>query len=186
MCHNDDINSVTFSDCSGNVLFTGSDDRVVKVWDRRVGGRGSSSGVACVATLTGHTRGITHVSSKGDGRYLISNSKDQSLGLWDLRCAGRHTNEQKPGLDGRVMTFTGHRIFQSLIRCYFSPEATTAQRFIYSGSSDGRVCIYDVTTGSLVHELKEQRSTVRDVSWHPHMPMVCASSWDGSIVKYEP
>ena len=33
----------------------------------------------------GHTEGITFVSAKGDGRYVISNGKDQSLRLWDLR-----------------------------------------------------------------------------------------------------
>ena len=35
--------------------------------------------------LAGHTEGITHLDSKGDERYLISNGKDQSLKLWDIR-----------------------------------------------------------------------------------------------------
>ena len=35
--------------------------------------------------LIGHTEGITYVSAKGDGRYVISNGKDQVLRLWDLR-----------------------------------------------------------------------------------------------------
>ena len=35
--------------------------------------------------LVGHTEGITYVSAKGDGRYIISNGKDQALRLWDLR-----------------------------------------------------------------------------------------------------
>jgi len=33
----------------------------------------------------GHTEGVTYVSAKGDGRYIISNGKDQALRLWDLR-----------------------------------------------------------------------------------------------------
>lgn len=41
---------------------------------------GEPSGV-----LVGHTEGITYVSPKGDGRYVISNGKDQTLKLWDLR-----------------------------------------------------------------------------------------------------
>lgn len=35
--------------------------------------------------LVGHTEGITYVSAKGDGRYVISNGKDQAVRLWDLR-----------------------------------------------------------------------------------------------------
>jgi hypothetical protein len=35
--------------------------------------------------FVGHTEGVTFVSSKGDGRYVISNGKDQVLKLWDLR-----------------------------------------------------------------------------------------------------
>lgn len=35
--------------------------------------------------LIGHTEGITYVSAKGDGRYVVSNGKDQVLRLWDLR-----------------------------------------------------------------------------------------------------
>ena len=33
----------------------------------------------------GHTEGLTYVSAKGDGRYIISNGKDQACRLWDLR-----------------------------------------------------------------------------------------------------
>ncbi len=33
--HDDDINSVCFADDSGNVLLSGSDDSLIKVWDRR-------------------------------------------------------------------------------------------------------------------------------------------------------
>jgi WD40 repeat protein len=35
--------------------------------------------------LPGHTEGVTHVSTKGDGRYFISNGKDCTLRLWDAR-----------------------------------------------------------------------------------------------------
>ena len=49
--------------------------------DRRsLGASPKPSGV-----LIGHTEGITYVSAKGDGRYVISNGKDQALRLWDLR-----------------------------------------------------------------------------------------------------
>ena len=79
--HNDDINAVCFADpLSTNVLFSGSDDTVVKVWDRRSMAGGREAGC-----LPGHLEGITFVATKGDGRYVISNGKDQTLKLWDIR-----------------------------------------------------------------------------------------------------
>ena len=55
-------------------MLTDSRDR------RSLGSSPKPSGV-----LIGHTEGITYVSAKGDGRYVISNGKDQVLRLWDLR-----------------------------------------------------------------------------------------------------
>jgi WD repeat-containing protein 23 len=38
-----------------------------------------------VGVFTGHTEGLTYVDSKGDGRYVLSNAKDQTMKLWDIR-----------------------------------------------------------------------------------------------------
>ena len=45
--------------------------------------------------LIGHTEGITYVSAKGDGRYVISNGKDQVLRLWDLRMMRSNSEYEK-------------------------------------------------------------------------------------------
>ena len=133
--------------------------------------------------LIGHTEGITYVSPKGDGRYIISNGKDQTLRLWDLRkmrSSAEHEAAQTrsyniPRFDYRyrqfiftvssslistllvrnsyypkprysahpqdcsVMTYRGHEVLRTLIRCHFSPAETTGSQYIYSGSSDGKV-----------------------------------------------
>lgn len=53
----------------------------MQVWDRRcLVTRGQASGV-----LMGHLEGVTFIDSRGDGRYLISNGKDQAIKLWDIR-----------------------------------------------------------------------------------------------------
>lgn len=49
--------------------------------------------------------------------------------------------------DNSLMTYRGHKVLATLIRAYFSPMHTTAQRFIYAGSADGSVYIY----GRAVH-----------------------------------
>ena len=50
----------------------------VQVWDKR-----APQSVAGI--LVGHTQGLTYLDPKGDGRYLLSNSKDQSAKIWDIR-----------------------------------------------------------------------------------------------------
>lgn len=44
--------------------------------------------------------------------------------------------------DNSLMTYRGHKVLTTLIRAYFSPLHTTAQRFIYAGSADGAVYMY--------------------------------------------
>jgi WD repeat-containing protein 23 len=71
--HDDEINTVCWANReTSNLLYTGSDDCFVKVWDRRA--LGSSRRPAGV--FIGHQEGVTNVASKGDGLYLASNAKD--------------------------------------------------------------------------------------------------------------
>lgn len=38
-----------------------------------------------VGVFAGHRDGITYIDSRGDDRYVLTNSKDQTLKVWDLR-----------------------------------------------------------------------------------------------------
>ncbi|XP_015578237.1 LEC14B protein [Ricinus communis] len=203
LAHVSDVNTVCFADESGHLIYSGSDDNLCKVWDRRCFiARGKPAGV-----LVGHLEGITFLDSRGDGRYLISNGKDQTIKLWDIRkmasnatCnAGLRNYEwdyrwmdyppqakdlKHPG-DQSVATYSGHSVLRTLIRCYFSPTYSTGQKYIYTGSHDSCVYIYDLVTGAQVGVLKHHKSPVRDCSWHPDYPMLISSSWDGDVVKWE-
>ena len=75
-CHSDEINSVCWANReTSNILYTGSDDCFVKVWDRRVFGN-TIGGRRAAGVFVGHQEGVTNVASKGDGIYLASNGKD--------------------------------------------------------------------------------------------------------------
>jgi WD repeat-containing protein 23 len=219
--HNDDVNSCCWADSqSGNVLVSASDDTFLKVWDRRsLGESGKPAGV-----LVGHTEGITYVAAKGDGRYVASNGKDQAMRLWDLR--QMRTNKQFEREDNRVdystgydyrqgyyprpkhekhpndcsvMTYRGHSVLKTLIRCHFSPAETTGSQYLYSASSDGRIHIYSLN-GVIVQVLdrgkvlpmsydpsepepdnvvSSGRVCVRDVSWHSQQPVLMSVGWEG-------
>ncbi|KAG2387831.1 hypothetical protein C9374_001425 [Naegleria lovaniensis] len=205
--HRSDINSVCYAGNSQpDIFFSGSDDGLCKVWDRRVC---SSSSSSAVGVLVGHSDGITCVSSKGDGRYFISNGKDQTCKLWDIRkmadpnsnvpqipksnnlwdyryemAPTRHSRVIHPN-DQSLMTYTGHQVLQTLIRCYFSPSQSTGQQYIYTGSHDGKIYVYDILTGAIVKQLEGHAHIVRDVHWHPFLPLMFSSSWDGSCLMWE-
>jgi WD repeat-containing protein 23 len=224
--HDDDVNAVCFADAmSPHILYSGSDDTTLKVWDRRSMADNRPAGV-----FLGHTEGLTYVDSKGDGRYVLSNAKDQTAKLWDLRAMmtteeaekvdiNRYTtgfdyrtdpfnfNDWRPHKhDKSIVTFRGHQVLRTLIRCHFSPPGSTNSRYVYSGSYDGSVYIWNMdatlagkvdvlraTHNSRPHDPDLIRGTyyymrnenpswqtcVRDASWHPNAPVIAATSWNG-------
>lgn len=196
--HWNDVNAVCYQgDGTGSCFFSGSDDCLIKYWDKRVS--------KCVGTFTGHCGGITCLDSR-DEFYLVSNSKDQSIKLWDTRKIGASNTQPENfdnGLDYRMgmpvrallarsqhpndlslMTYRGHSVLQTLIRCYFSPRDTTGGRFIYSGSFDGSLFIWDALTGEPTR-IPGHQGACRDVSWHPNLPVMTSVSWDGTIRTVE-
>ncbi|KAI9163495.1 WD40 domain protein [Paramyrothecium foliicola] len=221
--HEDDVNAVCFADKSSpHILYSGSDDTTIKVWDRRSMGDRREAGA-----FVGHIEGLTYLDSKGDGRYILSNGKDQSMKLWDLRMVmstnrfsevARTRYPHTSGFDYRtsayddddwdvhphdnsLVTFRGHKVLRTLIRCHFSPPNSTNSRYVYSGSADGKVYIYnmDATVAGVIDVKRATTGTrqadrrtrlyfnetggwgtlVRDASWHPSAPVLVASAWNG-------
>lgn len=82
------------------------------------------------------------------------------------------------------MTFVGHDVLKTLIRCQFSPAATTGQRYLYSGSADGSVYIFDTLTGEIAEKLINDQTrgiVCRDISWHPKFPVLASTDFNGFL-----
>ena len=217
--HSEDVNAVCFGDASSpHLLYSGSDDTLIKVWDRRSLGDGRAAGV-----FMGHTEGITYVDSKGDGRYVLSNGKDQCMKLWDLRkmmstedASKINPEKYSTGFDYRylgytpqrfnshphdnsVVTYRGHSVLRTLIRCHFSPSGSSGSSYVYSGSENGKVYVYNIDstlvgiidvkkgtnrsrpsdptsmgyyTMDNLGDSNQWKTCVRDASWHPSAPIV--------------
>ncbi|KAK5069750.1 hypothetical protein LTS08_006687 [Lithohypha guttulata] len=224
--HGDDVNAVCFGDKSSpHILFSGSDDQTIRVWDRRSMADGREAGV-----FVGHTEGLTYVDSKGDGRYVLSNGKDQMMKMWDLRKMTQpndfdqlnlaryttsfdyrfaefsHSDWEPNPADNSIVTFRGHSVLKTLIRCHFSPPTSTNSRYVYSGSEDGKVYIWDldgtqratIDVGTATKDTRPKmngghdnfdwdmgyashvwKTCVRDASWSPTAPVIAATSWNG-------
>ncbi|CAG8043261.1 unnamed protein product [Penicillium salamii] len=220
--HGHHVNAVCYGDTSSpHILYSGSDDTTLRVWDRRSMGDGREAGV-----FLGHTEGLTYVDSKGDGRYVLSNSKDQTMKLWDLRKMMTSSSVENldpygytTGFDYRfesypedfrrnapsdcsVVTYRGHHVLKTLIRCHFSPPDSTNSRYVYSGSEDGKVYVYNMDatlagtidvgeatvnsrprgpdTYATAYEMGGEtmwRTCVRDASWHPNAPVLAGECY---------
>jgi len=206
--HDDDVNQATFLD--SNIIISGSDDALLRVWDTRQKAK-------CVGGFVGHYQGITCVSTPNDygsSNYVLSNSKDQSMKLWDLRAMNSlselsstraslqpstgsfdyryrgwnsqnsSTHKKKFRIDKSLVTYRGHSVSRTLCRSAFSPTHSTSAKYVYCGSSDCTIYIYETLTAKLHCTLRAHSDIVRDVCWHPFLPIIVSASWDGSVVRW--
>jgi DDB1- and CUL4-associated factor 11 len=209
--HSDDINTICYVDKKNtNTFISGSDDSMCKLWDTRILKNDSPVGI-----FYGHVSGITNVNSREDNLYFCSNSKDQSLKLWDLRKASTERKTDIPRyrydyryepldqatinriketmktFDESVTSFWGHKVHQTLIRAHFSPEYNTGRRYLYSGSYDGSVYIFDTLTSETASVLEVKPMSnydvpiVRDCIWHPFAQTLITTNFNGEVHRWD-
>ena len=69
-------------------LYSGSEDRTVKVWDTAAAAAADGGGgFPCIATLTGHTDYVhsVDVTDGSGGISIVSGGEDGAVKLWDTR-----------------------------------------------------------------------------------------------------
>mmetsp|Transcript_62336 Transcript_62336/g.76354 ORF Transcript_62336/g.76354 Transcript_62336/m.76354 type:complete len:370 (+) Transcript_62336:30-1139(+) len=147
--------------------------------------------------------------------YILSNSKDQSMKLWDLRLMNTKSDlnktkkelqmwsktrsfdyryrawdsssnykNKKFRLDKSLVTYKGHEVTRTLCRSGFSPTFTTNNKYVYCGSSNNKIYIYETNTGKLFKTLYGHNDIVRDVTWHPYQPIIVSAAWDGNVIRW--
>ena len=72
--HQDRINSIKIFE---NSIFSSSEDKFVKVWDKRSGD--------CEINIIGHTKGVTLVDYDHVNNRVYSCSLDKTIKIWDIR-----------------------------------------------------------------------------------------------------
>ena len=75
--HDDWVRSVAFSP-DGRHIASGSDDKIVRVWD-------AQTGHSVMYPLEGHDHFVRSVAFSPDGRHIISGSDDKTVRVWDVQ-----------------------------------------------------------------------------------------------------
>ena len=150
--------SIAFSP-KGDVLASGSVERVVKLWDIRSGD--------CLATLEGHEYPILALAFSPDGNKLVSGSGDTTLMIWDLE---NHS---------RLHHLKGHGFY--VVTCDWDPKGYR----IVSGSVDAKICEWDANSGEMIQRHSEHRAAVHQVRFTPDGSRLASGSSDNHMILWD-
>jgi len=121
--------------------------------------------------MTQHNDSITGLSISHDGCFLLSNSMDCTLKIFDIRPFAPENRCIK------VFTGVEHNFEKNLLRCSWSSDDSR----ITAGSSDRLVNVWDVQRGQSLYRLPGHRGSVNDVQFHPTQPIIASCSSDKTI-----
>jgi len=160
-------------------------------------------------TFEGHTNGVTSVSWSPDGRYVLSGSMDDTLGLWEVSSGEwfgpfeEHTdtvNSVSWSPDGRyilsgsadktlrlweVFSDESLRIFEGHVDSVNSVSWSPDGHCALSGSKDKTLRLWDVSSGMCLRVFEGHTDSVNSVSWSPDGRLALSGSSDETIRLWE-
>ncbi|KAI1311954.1 hypothetical protein EDD11_003234 [Mortierella claussenii] len=138
------VNDVCLLDFDGSTIASGHLDNNLRVWDARSGN--------CVKEVTGiHLGQITSVCPSADGTQILTNSRDNTLRILDVRTYETLT----------VLHADGYKTGTNWSKACFSPDG----QYVVSGSADGTLYYWSTRDGSVEKTTKEQTGPIVGVSW---------------------
>lgn len=153
----------TCMDLQERKIFSAGLENDIQVWDFRT--------MKELELLKGHQDSITGISLDPSGDYLLSNSMDQTMRIFDLKPYTKGDKSKK------LLYGHSHGIDKNLLRCSWSPKGN----FVTGGSSDEYVYIWDVESSKLIYKLPGHKSTINEIVFHPKEPIIASASSDKSI-----
>ncbi|CAJ0939117.1 unnamed protein product, partial [Mesorhabditis belari] len=154
--------AVSFND-TAEYVFAGNIENDIVCYDMRKG--------EADFTLEHHMDTITSLALSPDGSYLLSNSMDQTLLMFDVRpyCEGDRLNSIFRGHE--------HNFERNLLKCTWSPDG----QWVSAGSADRFVYVWDIDTGRIAYKLPGHQGSVVATDFHPKEPILLSSGTDKRI-----
>lgn len=145
------ILSTVFDASATNIIYGGI-DQTIKIYDLRKN--------AVSIQLEGLHDSITGLSLNPNGNYVLSNSMDNLLCIWDIRPYA--PNRMVLALQGHQFNFE-----KNLLRCAWSSDGN----YVTCGSADRFVYIWNANDGKILYKLSGHLGQVNEVCFHPKEPI---------------
>jgi len=129
-------------DPTGTRVVTGSDDKLVKVWDARTG--------LLLHTLRGHENYISEVAVSPDSRLVAAGSWDKNIRVWTL-------DRAEP-----VAVLRGHT--NKVVTIMFSPSPDPSRAYLLSVGSDRTLRLWKYDPQTLQFDAEVKHATIIFVS----------------------
>lgn len=160
---------ITAVSCEGEWgrIFAGGIDNNIYMVDMR------TSTIQTFSTLNDT---ITGLDVNPDNSFLVSNSMDNQVVIWDIR---PYSNLQ----DRKVGTLIGarHNFEMNLHRVRWSFDGD----LLAAASSDTMVYIWSVKHKKLINKLAGHKGATTDISFHPSLPIIASAGSDGRVLVGE-
>ncbi|KAJ3227573.1 hypothetical protein HK099_001422 [Clydaea vesicula] len=160
------------------LLFEAGIENVINSWCMRTN--------KILYRLEGHEDTITGIKVSPDGQYLISNSMDNTVRMWDIKPFS------VSGGSRMIKKFEGFLLIYELLKFFkgaphgfeknlIKPCWSNDGDFIAVGSGDRSVVVWETLTRRIVYKLPGHKGCVNQVDWHPTEPIIASCSNDKTL-----
>lgn len=156
--HSDYLRTVLISP-DGKTIFSGSDDKTIKIWELITGNE--------ISTLTGHTGYIHSLATSPDGKTLFSASGDNTIRIWHW------------GNGVQLCTLNGHSSWVYALA--ISPDG---QKLV-SGGNDNQIIMWQSNSGQLIRAQTGHSDAIFTLAITPDGKMLVSGSNDKTIKIWE-